>query len=223
VCSSDLRVAPVYELADGRRAQVPKHIERVLAQEPRGILLDLGAGTGFITKAAIRYYYFIVAVDISEEMLARIPEGITKLKWDITEELPFSFCFFDKVICVSVLHHLWDWQLVFLEVKRILKRGGVFYSDLDLDALFYKRFKYLLKLYRFLRQPAKRYARRLPHIEELYHKAEVRAKGIDTDLMIDCLKEWGFSVKVIYHWGNGVSFPRGFAPYASITAKKVKD
>lgn len=219
------KAAPIYEQADGRRKRFPGYLKKVLKEEPRGILLDVGAGTGFISKAAVPYHYCVIAMDISREMLKQIDDkfGVVKLCADITEDwtVPKDFC--DKIMCVSVLHHVLVYEKVFSEAWEHLEAGGIFYSDLDLDCCFYKRFKWLIKLYRFIRQPARRYQRLCPEITEgLYHETETLSQGIDAESAAFYARLRGFSVKVIYHWGNGIPFPRGFAPYVSIKARKRK-
>ena len=68
----------------------------------RGLLLDLGAGTGSITKLFENNETMAVALDPSKEML-RNYAGLKVVAR--AEQLPFKNACFDSVVSLTALHH----------------------------------------------------------------------------------------------------------------------
>ena len=91
-------------------------------------VLDIGCGSGRITRKLLDKGADLVAADISEEMLKRLKKkfrNLTTIKADI-EDLPFEDNSFDVVVATFVIVHLKDLQKAFDEVYRVLKPGGFF-------------------------------------------------------------------------------------------------
>lgn len=218
-----------YEKADGRRKVIPEYLLRNLGQFKYDgsfnkllwvteRILDIGSGTGFWMGKGRRPLKNVVAYDISENMLKEIKADCLKVCGD-AYKLPFKDGIFDKVICISTLHHLREPEAILLEVKRVLKPKGIFYSDLDLDWKFAKRFKIPLAIYRWIRNAPARFG----VSKELYEATEVGREGLVSVCLMAFLKRFGFSeIKIIYHWGDGKPWPRGFAPLVSIWAVKLR-
>jgi ubiquinone/menaquinone biosynthesis C-methylase UbiE len=103
---------------------------RAMIGEPGGLeVLDLGCGTGrhaiWLAGAGAR----VTAVDFSAGMIEQArgkagAEGIRFLLHDLRERLPFGDESFDLVICGLVLEHLRELGAFFVEIRRVLKRGG---------------------------------------------------------------------------------------------------
>jgi len=75
--------------------------------------LEIGCGTGKNTEWLITRGKRIVAVDISDEMLAIAKQKVTDkrvsfLKADVTESWDFTSETFDLVVCSLVLEHIED-------------------------------------------------------------------------------------------------------------------
>ncbi|MBI2499747.1 class I SAM-dependent methyltransferase [Candidatus Woesearchaeota archaeon] len=68
---------------------------------PRGLLLDIGAGTGISTKP-FEKYCMCIALDPSKELLKRYRGNKILAK---AEKLPFKDKTFDVIISVTALHH----------------------------------------------------------------------------------------------------------------------
>ena len=96
-----------------------------------GRLLDLGCGIGQYSEYFASKGFEVVAGDISQRALAflseRSPE-IETARLDMTEPLPFPNACFDVVFANLSIHFFSekDTQNLISEVKRILKRGGIF-------------------------------------------------------------------------------------------------
>ena len=96
-------------------------------------LLDLGCGTGFIISLAHDLFSQIDGVDITQEMmdLVDLSPGNIFLHKSAAENVPFDSETFDMVTAYSFLDHLLAYEPVIQEAQRVLRTGGIFYSDLN--------------------------------------------------------------------------------------------
>lgn len=96
-------------------------------------LLDLGCGTGVITKALAALGHDVTGVDISQAMLDQIdiasPAGRITLRQGDIYALPFDTASFDGVITRWVIPHFRDWPLVVKEAARVLRPAGTLLFD----------------------------------------------------------------------------------------------
>ena len=85
-------------------------------------VLDLGSGTGAAFNQLADYQ--VTAIDPDTKMLSlnKFSNKVT----GIAEELPFEDNSFDSVYCAFVWRNISDTDKAFMEVKRVLKDGGVF-------------------------------------------------------------------------------------------------
>ena len=93
-------------------------------------ILDLGCGNGRLFEIVNGAEY--IGVDISEKMIQVAKKRYPQAQFLVTSplSLPFSENTFDKVFCLSVLHHIPSSQLrvQFLrEIKRVLKPQGLLF------------------------------------------------------------------------------------------------
>lgn len=127
----------------------PENIERVknilinLQQQTNGSkLLDIGCGMGFIIDIAKDYFDYINGVDITPAMINKVntEHNNCKISLDLadTASLPFEDNTFDVCTAHALLHHLDEITPTLKEVFRVLKPGGIFYSDLDPNYYFWK-------------------------------------------------------------------------------------
>lgn len=89
-------------------------------------ILDVGCGPG----AALLYlsrFGDVTGVDLSDEAL-KFARRRGKVKKADISSLPFENGSFDAVVCLDVLYHAWvkDNNKALLEIKRVLKPGGIF-------------------------------------------------------------------------------------------------
>ncbi len=85
----------------------------------KGLLLDIGAGSGIGTKL-FEKNYTCIALDPSEELLKRYYGYKIIGK---AEKLPFPENYFDVVVSITSLHHT-DIKEVLKEIKRVIKKNG---------------------------------------------------------------------------------------------------
>lgn len=96
-------------------------------------MIDFGCGTGFVINLAHDLFEEVVGVDITQEMMARVDlsPGNIRLVEALAEATPFEDNHFDFATAYSFMDHLFDYKIFLQEVYRVLKPGGVFYSDLN--------------------------------------------------------------------------------------------
>ncbi len=102
------------------------------ADKSKYTVLDLACGTGLYLKNQIQYFQTgnIVwhGIDASEEMLdkARINVKHVILSKGLAEELPYENETFDYIVNNYSFHHFEQKSKVLDEVKRVLKKNGLF-------------------------------------------------------------------------------------------------
>lgn len=229
-------VAGNYETLDGRRSSGLEHwIRRTLSdlrvQAPGGRLLDLGTGGGLIPRCAEGLFDLRCGVDISPGVLSAAKGYMDLSAAADADHLPFPGRCFDVVTCFAVLHHLFAFDRLVVEAARVLRPGGIFYTDHDMDSAFYQRFRWSLLLFRALRRGHARYRKTCREITpELYRLTEWQETGVNESTLSSLLCQAGFQVRTRFHWFGLLpitdallgkrSMRRGWAPILAITAKR---
>tara|TARA_Y100000034_G_scaffold134449_1_gene202932 strand:+ start:1429 stop:2178 length:750 start_codon:yes stop_codon:yes gene_type:complete len=90
-------------------------------------ILDFGCGTGIYAKLLTKKGAKVKGFDISPEMIriAKIENPKLDLKVGSGYKIPFKEQF-DIVLAPLVLHYLKDWNKVFKQIKKVLKKNGIF-------------------------------------------------------------------------------------------------
>jgi len=231
-------VAERYEELDGRRspalaAWLRARLAELRQRAPGGRLLDIGAGSGLVARCAEGLFDVRVGLDVSARVLAAGRSAYGLAVVGDAARLPFADASFDAVACFAVLHHLYAFDALVAEAARVLAPGGVFYSDHDLDAAFYRRFRPLLAVHRWLHNARAKYRRASREVtDEVYDLAEWHGRGVDSAEVIRLLREAGFAVETRFHWfGLGRTTDRlfgdkgrrrGWAPLLSVVATKPR-
>ena len=132
-------VAEVYEdeveqaihQSDSNQKRMDEIIKGLSEKTQNDLFLDLGCGTGNVLKFGSRHFKRAIGVDISFNMLKVARQNNLEVIQADTLSLPFKPSIFDIVSIFSVLHHLYNYQQVFTQISRVLKKGGFLYSDWD--------------------------------------------------------------------------------------------
>ena len=115
-------IAPLYARATYSKTDV---MREVASLPVRGILLDVGGGTGRVASAIRDMVDEIIVADVSLGMLKEAPLSALKPVCGGSESLPFADNSFERVIMVDALHHVIDHVHTASEMFRVLKPGGV--------------------------------------------------------------------------------------------------
>ena len=223
-----------YEAIDGRRTDslhryVREQMQELRRRAPGGRLLDLGCGAGFAAQCAQGVFEHRTGVDISAGILDAWQANFDETLVGDVDDVPCEDTSFDAIVCFALLHHLPETADLAREIARLLKPGGVLYTDHDMDAAFHHRFGWPLRLYRRLRSAEEHYG--AAGVEEGdYELAECRADGIDTAAFLEHLRANGLEAEARFHW-YGLTratdavfghhdFSRGWAPLARVFARK---
>jgi len=126
----------------------PENIKRVsrilegLQQQTMGdSLLDIGCGRGFIIDIARKYFKTIRGIDITPAMLKKVRTRSKTCDINVVEcpsdAIVFPDNYFDVCTAYALLHHLDEIEGTLKEAYRVLKGGGVLYTDLDPNYYFW--------------------------------------------------------------------------------------
>jgi ubiquinone/menaquinone biosynthesis C-methylase UbiE len=121
-------------------------------------ILDLGCGPGRYAKLLSERGAKVVGLDNSKHSLeiARTQAPNVKFILGDVEKLPFKSGEFDIVLATLVIGHLPKWDKVLGEVRRVLKKGGIFIFSIhnpirevtDKERWFFKKFRYVNDYFR---------------------------------------------------------------------------
>jgi ubiquinone/menaquinone biosynthesis C-methylase UbiE len=229
-------IADKYEQLDGRRDTcleiwLSNKLKALRPQASGGQLLDIGTGSGLVPRCACDVFTEIAGIDLSHQILKLNRSVFDHPIVADADYLPFSENRFDMVTCFAVFHHLFDLRLLVGEVARVLRPGGIFYSDHDLDVGFSRLFALPLMLYRIFNNNQKKYQNASREIsKEIYLTSEFRDKGVDSLSIVRLFQANGFRVRYQFHWYglNQITdrafkyrtYRRGLAPLFSMVATK---
>jgi SAM-dependent methyltransferase len=124
--------AAAKEYAEHRPDYAPDAIAWALAG--RTDVLDLGAGTGALTKDLVATGHTVIAVEPDPGMLAELQHRIpaARVLPGSAEAIPLEDASVDAVT-VATAFHFFDDQLAIPEIARVLRPGGVLVLFYDLD------------------------------------------------------------------------------------------
>jgi SAM-dependent methyltransferase len=133
--------ADVYERArPGYAPEAVAWVCRRLLLEPGRTVLDLGAGTGKLTRDLVPTGATVVAVEPLDEMRARLVETVPEADAlaGTAEEIPLPDVSVDAVVCAQAFHWF-DFDRALPEIHRVLRPGcslALIWNSRDLsDAL----------------------------------------------------------------------------------------
>ncbi len=98
-------------------------------------VLDLGCAGGFMAEAMAQRGAIVTGIDPARDAIdaarAHARAAGLRIGYDtgLGEALPYSDASFDAVVCVDVLEHVADLDLVLAQVARVLRPGGLFFYD----------------------------------------------------------------------------------------------
>ncbi|MBM4233972.1 MAG: methyltransferase domain-containing protein [Gammaproteobacteria bacterium] len=127
------------------RPENRQHVRRILESLIRPHLgarpwraIDFGCGTGFLIDLMHDLIDRIDGIDITPEMMRQVDlsPGNIHLHESRAESTPFPDETFDFATSYSFMDHLFDYRPFITEAARVLRVGGVFFSDLNPNRAF---------------------------------------------------------------------------------------
>lgn len=186
-----------------RQEQLDGRIRELRETTGGGVVLDIGCGTGNVSKFARKYFDLVAGVDISIEALKinKTTTGIDAIQSDGLT-LPFVDNTFDAITCFSVLHHFFDNGSLLVELNRVLKPGGVLFTDNDPNFYFFKYFGWRSKVRLFFNKKRLLNHNISEEKLEIMNLAEYHAnEGIKPEALEEMMKGAGFSqVEMFYYF-----------------------
>ncbi len=139
VMIEDLKEAEIFAAKYDKTRKTSRAILEKIRQNinpcPNKVGLDIGCGTGNYTIPFISDFGEVIGLDVSKYMLNEARKKSDRVKWIKADALytglPDEYC--DAVWLISTLHYfIGDGQrLLFEEIYRILKKGGVVFADIE--------------------------------------------------------------------------------------------
>lgn len=113
-----------------------------LPQDYKPVVADVGSGVTFFPFSIAKLGYQVICTDIDpicerDLSLARecVPHSPGTVDFGLAEgpAIPFGAEECDAVYCISVLEHVPDFEMMLVEITRILKPGGLFILTCDIN------------------------------------------------------------------------------------------
>jgi ubiquinone/menaquinone biosynthesis C-methylase UbiE len=119
-------IAPIYRYIHPGAKQTFEMVYKIGNFKKNDKLLDLGGGVGRIARFFVGKVDDITVSDSSSGMIEKC-KSINSIKCVVSpaEKLPFENGIFNKIIIIEAIHHFDNFDKVLMEVKRILKPGGM--------------------------------------------------------------------------------------------------
>ena len=169
----------------------------ILANQPRGTLLDVPAGEGALASRLIDAGFDVRCCDLYPEIFRL--EGVDMLRGNLDGELPFADQSFAYVTCLEGLEHIENPQQAMREFARVLKPSGQLIVSVPNILNIEERLKWLLYGYTSHFKPISR-----PAVERLRaeydHRVEIAAhvNPIGYSELRYVLEKNGFEIMKLY-------------------------
>jgi demethylmenaquinone methyltransferase/2-methoxy-6-polyprenyl-1,4-benzoquinol methylase len=115
-------IAPLYDRLMGQPDAGP--LAKALNLPSDGLLLDVGGGTGRVSRLLASWVGGVAVCDASRRMLARARSTGLNAVQGSAEGLPFREGAFARVLVVDALHHFRRQRDALSELVRVLAPGG---------------------------------------------------------------------------------------------------
>ena len=107
-----------------------QHLSRIEKYKQGGRLLDIGCSLGFflqVVEQKSQYSWKIEGIEPNTQLASYAKKGINgHVSRGTISKIPFNKNTFDCITCFDVLEHDFNLQKNLLEVRRVLKKGGIF-------------------------------------------------------------------------------------------------
>ena len=88
-------------------------------------VLDIGCGAGSVSGELVRRGHLVYGLDVMDEAVRRATQqGLIAQVYDVNQGLPLEDGYFDCVLALDILEHLFDPLAALREIRRVLAAGG---------------------------------------------------------------------------------------------------
>jgi SAM-dependent methyltransferase len=88
-------------------------------------ILDIGCGAGSVCEQAVQMGHLVYGLDIMQEAVRRADQkGLKARVHDVNQGLPFEDRYFDCILALDILEHLFDPLALLHEIRRVLAGDG---------------------------------------------------------------------------------------------------
>jgi len=122
--------APTYDSKHAFVWQLGTGVLELLSPRPRERILDLGCGTGHLTRKIAEAGAEVVGIDNSHAMIEQARKNFPDMAFEVADGTDFHFDEpFDAVFSNAAIHWMRDPAAVARSVHRALKSGGRFVAE----------------------------------------------------------------------------------------------
>ena len=123
-----------------------KEIRKIERFIPKGRLLDIGCGFGYLLSEAKRGGWEVYGVEISEKVLNYVKRRGEELNifWGPLSEAKFEDGYFDLITMFDVIEHLSDPDSVINNVSKLLRKDGLLVVETPREESLFKKIAHLL-------------------------------------------------------------------------------
>lgn len=120
-------IAPLYDWVILGKKKTANRIQELAFFSSSDSVADIGGGTGRIAELIAHQVKEMIVIDSSSAMIRQCQKkkGLQCIVGD-AHTIPFADEYFDKIIMVDAFHHVRDQRRALQEVKRVLKKQGMF-------------------------------------------------------------------------------------------------
>jgi len=137
-----------------RQKSINDIIKQISQDTPNGKFLDIGCGTGNLTKTGINYFKTVIGMDMAINLLKQVKKanpGMNLITAD-ADYPPFKKNTFDCISLYGTLHHLFNPGQTLASISSLIKPNGYLYTDHDPN-YFFGRFYHFYYRLRHRNQP----------------------------------------------------------------------
>ena len=187
-----------------------KTVDKVcVTLKPNAKILDLGCGTGYLSRRFLSKGYHVTGLDLSQEMIQAFKESIPEplkpqvhlIVGDAEEFLLQNQDEYNVIVLSAILHHLFDYESVLRQICARLSSKGillVFFEPLKQEV--HSPIKFSMhralswldeKLYR-----SEMWMKSIPVLDDEYHHSDYQRQfgGIDPNRVNEILQDEGLKV-----------------------------
>ena len=120
-------------------------VERLLANAPRGTVLDVPAGEGALAKRLVDLGHEVSCCDLYPQIFKL--DGVEVKQGNLDERLPYDNASFDTIVCVEGLEHIENPASAIREFARLLEPHGTLIVSVPNIMNIEERLKWLFSGY----------------------------------------------------------------------------